>query len=65
MLRAIFVTVSLYPAGAERHAVTVMNALVERGHECHVVHVKEESPSLVDRVPWPISRHTSPASGHR
>jgi glycosyltransferase involved in cell wall biosynthesis len=50
MLRAIFVTVSLYPAGAERHAVTVMNGLVERGHECHVVHVKEENPSLIDRV---------------
>ena len=48
MLRAIFVTVSLYPAGAERHAVSVMNGLAARGHECHVVHVKEENPSLID-----------------
>ena len=50
MLRAIFVTASLYPAGAERHTVTVMNGLVERGHECHIVHVKDENPSLIDRV---------------
>ncbi len=50
MLRAIFVTVSLYPAGAERHAVSVLNGLVARGHECHVVHVKDENPSLIDLV---------------
>ena len=50
MLRAIFVTVSLYPAGAERHAVSVMNGLAARGHECHVVHVKDENPSLIDLV---------------
>jgi glycosyltransferase involved in cell wall biosynthesis len=50
MLRAIFVTGSLYPAGAERHAVTVANGLAQRGHECHVVHVKDESPSLIDSV---------------
>lgn len=50
MLRAMFVTATLYPAGAERHAVTVVNGLVERGHECHVVHVKDENPSLIDCV---------------
>ena len=50
MLRAIFVTGSLYPAGAERHAVTVANGLVERGHECHIVHVKDETPNLIDSV---------------
>jgi glycosyltransferase involved in cell wall biosynthesis len=50
MLRAIFVTASLYPAGAERHAVTVLNGLVERGHECHVVHVKDENPTRIDSV---------------
>lgn len=48
MLRAIFVTASLSPAGAERHAVTVVNALVRRDHECHVVHVKDANPSLID-----------------
>jgi glycosyltransferase involved in cell wall biosynthesis len=50
MLRAIFVTGSLYPAGAERHAVTVANGLTQRGHECHIIHVKDESPSLIDSV---------------
>jgi len=50
MLRAIFVTGSLYPAGAERHAVTVANGLAQRGHECHIVHVKHETPNLIDSV---------------
>jgi glycosyltransferase involved in cell wall biosynthesis len=50
MLRTLFVTASLYPTGAERHAVTVTNGLVARGHECHVVHIKDENPNLVDRV---------------
>ena len=50
MLRAIFVTGSLYPAGAERHAVTVLNGLVARGHECHMVHVKDGNPSLIDSI---------------
>lgn len=46
----MFVTVSLYPAGAERHAVTLMNGLAQRGHDCHAVHIKEESPNLSDKV---------------
>ena len=50
MLRAIFVTGSLYPGGAERHAVTVLNGLVARGHECHVVHVKDGQPNLIDSI---------------
>ena len=50
MLRAIFVTGSLYPGGAERHAVTVSNGLVARGHECHVVHVKDGQPNLIDSI---------------
>ena len=50
MLRAIFVTGSLYPAGAERHAVTVLNGLVARGHECHMVHVKDGQPNLIDSI---------------
>jgi len=50
MLRALFVTGTLYPAGAERHAVTVSNGLVARGHECHVVHVKDGQPSLADSI---------------
>jgi glycosyltransferase involved in cell wall biosynthesis len=50
MLRVISVTASLYPAGAERHAVTVANGLVKRGHACHLVHIKRENPSLIDSV---------------
>ena len=50
MLRAIFVTGSLTPGGAERHAVTVLNGLVARGHECHVLPVKDAQPSLVDSI---------------
>jgi len=50
MLRAFFVTGSLYPAGAERHSVTVANGLAQRGHECHIVAVKEESPNLIDSI---------------
>ena len=36
----MFVTGSLAPGGAERHAVAVMNRLGDRGHECHAVCVK-------------------------
>ncbi|HUF21416.1 MAG TPA: hypothetical protein VMP00_11790, partial [Burkholderiales bacterium] len=50
MLRVISVTASLYPAGAERHAVTIANGLVKRGHACHLVHIKRETPSLIDNV---------------
>jgi glycosyltransferase involved in cell wall biosynthesis len=50
MLRAIFVTPSLGPGGAERHAVTLMNRLVERGHECHAVYVQDWQPSDIGRL---------------
>jgi glycosyltransferase involved in cell wall biosynthesis len=50
MLRMIFVTPSLAPAGAERHAVTLMNRLAERGHECHALYVKDWQPSEIGRV---------------
>jgi glycosyltransferase involved in cell wall biosynthesis len=50
MLRVLFVTPSLGPGGAERHAVTLMNRLAERGHECHAVYVKDLQPSWIDRV---------------
>lgn len=50
MLRMMFVTPSLAPAGAERHAVTLMNRLAERGHECHALYVKDWQPSEIGRV---------------
>ena len=49
-MRVIFVTGSLAHGGAERHAITVMNRLAERGHECHAVYVKDDRPDQADRV---------------
>jgi glycosyltransferase involved in cell wall biosynthesis len=49
MLRAIFVTGSLFHGGAERHSITVMNRLAERGHECHAVYIKDGAAQL-DRI---------------
>lgn len=42
MLRIMFVTGSLVHGGAERHSITLMNRLAERGHECHAVYVKSD-----------------------
>lgn len=50
MLRVIFVTGSLAHGGAERHAVTVMNRLAARGHECHAIYIKDDRPHLADRI---------------
>ncbi len=46
MLRAIFVVSTLSRGGAERHAITLMNCLAERGHECHAVHIKSDADQL-------------------
>jgi glycosyltransferase involved in cell wall biosynthesis len=40
MPRLMFVTGSLAHGGAERHAITVMNRLEQRGHDCHAVYIK-------------------------
>ena len=45
-MRVIFVTASLTHGGAERHSITVMNRLAERGHECHAVYIKNEDTQL-------------------
>ncbi|HZF18800.1 MAG TPA: glycosyltransferase family 4 protein [Burkholderiales bacterium] len=37
----MFVTGCLFTGGAERHAVSVMSRLAERGHQCHAVSVKQ------------------------
>ena len=42
----IFVTSSLAHGGAERHSITLMNRLAERGHECHAVYIKDEETQL-------------------
>ncbi len=49
MLRIVFVTGSLAHGGAERHSITLMNRLAERGHECHAVYVKND-PSQLGRI---------------
>lgn len=49
MLRLLFVTGSLVHGGAERHSITLMNRLAERGHECHAVYVKDDAGQL-DRI---------------
>ena len=48
-MRPLFVTGSLVHGGAERHSITLMNRLAERGHECHAVYVKND-PSQLDRI---------------
>jgi glycosyltransferase involved in cell wall biosynthesis len=46
MARLLFVTGSLCHGGAERHAITLMNRLAERRHECHAVYVKSGADQL-------------------
>ena len=49
MLRPMFVTGSLMHGGAERHSITVMNRMAERGHECHAVYIKN-AQDLLERI---------------
>ena len=49
MLRPMFVTGSLVHGGAERHSITLMNRLADRGHDCHAVYIKNDSSQL-DRI---------------
>ena len=46
MPRLMFVTGSLRYGGAERHSITLVNRLAERGHECHAVYVKSGAEQL-------------------
>jgi len=43
MTRAMFVTGSMCHGGAERHSITIMNRLAERGHECHAICIKSDT----------------------
>jgi glycosyltransferase involved in cell wall biosynthesis len=45
-LRLLCVAGSLAHGGAERHAVTLVNGLTARGHECHLAYVKDASAQL-------------------
>jgi glycosyltransferase involved in cell wall biosynthesis len=51
-VRIVFVTGSLVHGGAERQAITLANQLAERGHECHLIYVKND-PSQLARVRLP------------
>lgn len=53
MLRLIFAAGSLPHGGAERHAISVMNRLAERGHECHAVSIKSQAGPLEGLRPGP------------
>ena len=46
MAKVIFVTASLTHGGAERLSIAVTNRLAERGHECHVVYIKNVGTQL-------------------
>jgi glycosyltransferase involved in cell wall biosynthesis len=48
-MKLLFVTGSLVHGGAERHSITLVNGLAERGHECHAVYVKND-PSQLERL---------------
>ena len=48
-MKLLFVTGSLTHGGAERHTITLVNGLAQRGHECHAVYVKDEAAQL-DRL---------------
>jgi glycosyltransferase involved in cell wall biosynthesis len=46
MLRILFVTSSLEHGGAERHTVTLLNRLGERGHDVHLAFIKPRRAQL-------------------
>ncbi|MCG2578662.1 glycosyltransferase [Dechloromonas sp. XY25] len=46
MLRPLFVTGSLAHGGAERHSITLVNRLAERGHDCHALYLKADADQL-------------------
>ena len=51
-MRIAFVTGSLVHGGAERQAITLANRLAERGHDCHLIYVKND-PSQLARLRLP------------
>jgi glycosyltransferase involved in cell wall biosynthesis len=45
-MRLLFLTGSLTHGGAERHTVTLLNRLAQRGHECHAAYVQDNASQL-------------------
>lgn len=64
-MRALFVTGSLPNGGAERHAVSLLNLMAQRGHDCHVACVKapQHSHAVASLVPRG-SLHSLQAAGY-
>jgi L-malate glycosyltransferase len=55
-VRLAILTGSLVHGGAERQAITLTNRLAERGHDCHVIYVKDDpTPSQLGRLQLPAS----------
>ena len=48
-MRLLFLTGSLTHGGAERHTITLLNRLAERGHECHAAYV-QDNPAQLERL---------------
>jgi len=47
-MKLIFVTSNLISGGCERHAISIMNRLGDRGHECHAVFIKPGADMVGD-----------------
>ena len=47
-MRLMFVTSNFISGGCERHAISIMNRLGERGHECHAVYIKPGADMVGD-----------------
>jgi len=45
-MRLLFITGSLTHGGAERHTITLLNRLAQRGHECHAAYVQDNANQL-------------------
>ena len=45
-MRLLFLTGSLTHGGAERHTVTLLNRLAQRGHECHAAYIQDHANQL-------------------
>jgi glycosyltransferase involved in cell wall biosynthesis len=64
MLRILFVTSSLEHGGAERHTVTLLNRLGERGHDVHLAYIKAHGAQL-QRVRLPPTGSVRCLHAHR
>ena len=58
-MRLAFVTGSLVHGGAERQSIALANGLAERGHDCHLLYVKND-PSQLERLRLPAAENKFP-----